>query len=119
MDYRSDYILRLIEQMGSAIRLAFERFRGGGDADESLGMIHDAIGLAVDMDPSLFLTLAPQSMVSLVEISGFDDRLVGKMAEALMLEADILESRGLLVEAGVRREQSTALLHAIDPSWAN
>ncbi len=119
MDYRSDYVMRLIEQMGAAIRLAFDRFREGGEPEESIEALHRAIGLAVDMDPALFLTLAPQSMVSLVEISGLDDRVVGKVAEALTLEADILDFDGWTVEAAVRREQSTALLHAIDPSWAN
>ena len=119
MEYRNDYILRLIEQMGSLIRLAFERFREGGTAGEPVDVLHEAIGLAVDMDPGLFLTLAPQSMVSLVEISALDDRVVGKLAEALLLEAEVLEAAGSFVEAGVRRDQAAALLHAIDPSWAN
>ena len=75
--------------------------------------------LVVDMDPKLFLRLSPPSMVSFIEISGFDDRVVAKLVEALELEADILESQGDIVEARVRREQAQALTDAMDPSHAN
>ncbi len=58
-------------------------------------------------------------MVSFLELSGFDDRLVVKLAEALNLQAEILESEGSLVLAGVRREQAAAVLESIDPARAN
>jgi len=119
VQYQTDYVLRIIEQMGAALRRAFERYREGTDDAEALGITAEAIGLVVDMDPQLFLRLSPQSMVSFVEISGFDDRLVAKLAEALHLEADILESEGNLVGAAVRREQAAALLGAMDPAHAN
>ncbi|NTU71981.1 MAG: hypothetical protein HGB10_09225 [Coriobacteriia bacterium] len=119
MQYQSDYILRIIEQMGSALREAFVRFRGGADVSEPLEIIGEAIGLVVDMDPSLFLRLSPQSMVSFVEIAGFDDRLVMKLVEALELEADIFDSEGDIILATVRREQAHALNGALDPSRAN
>ncbi len=119
MEYQNDYILRLIEQMGSAIRLAFQRFREGGSAARSIDIVDSAIGLAVDMDPTLFLRLAPHSMVSFLEISSYDDRLARKVAEALLLQADLLESDGYLVEAGVRREQAAAVLDSLDPMKAN
>ena len=119
MQYQSDYVLRIIEQMGTALRQAFERYRDGDEADEPIAMTSSAIGLVVDMDPQLFLRLSPQSMVSFVEVSGFDDRLVARLVEALTLEADILEGEGDLVEAGVRRDQAAALTDAIDPARAN
>jgi len=119
VEYQSDYVLRIIEQMGAALRRAFERYSEGAGDGDALDITGEAIGLVVDMDPRLFLRLSPQSMVSFVEISGFDDRLVVKLVEALRLEADILESEGNLVEAGVRREQAAALVGAIDPAQAN
>ena len=119
MEYQNDYVLRLIEQMGAAIRLAARRFAEGASSEESLGVTGDAIGKIVDMDPELFLRLSPPSMASLLEISGFDDRLINKLAEALVLEADILQSEAALVEASVRREQAAAVLESIDPKRAN
>jgi len=119
VQYQNDYILRIIEQMGAALREAFRRFRDGEPAEETLELTNQAIGLVVDMDPELFLRLAPPSMVSFLEISGFDDRLVIKLAEALELQAEILLSEGALIEAGVRREQAAAVLASIDPAHAN
>ena len=119
MLYQSDYLLRVIEQAGAAIREAFKRFREGAESDEPLELTEQAVGLVVDMDPKLFLRFSPQSMVSFLEISQFDDRLVTKLSEALELQGEILEARGALVEAGVRREQAAALLAAIDPARAN
>lgn len=119
MQYQSDYILRIIEQMGAALREAFSRLRGGSGPEEPLALTESAIGLVVDMDPKLFLRLSPQSMVSFIEISGFDDRVVEKLIEALELEADILETEGNIIEAHVRREQAQALHDAVDPAHAN
>ena len=119
MQYQSDHVSRIIEQMGLALRQAFERYRDSDEADEPLAMTDAAVGLVVDMDPHLFVQLSPQSMVSFIEVSGFDDRLVAKLVEALTLQADILESEGNLVEAGVRRSQAAALADAIDPARAN
>ncbi len=119
MEYQSDYVLRVIEQMGTALREAFVRFRGGADPEEPLALTEAAMGLALDMDPRLFLRLSPPSMVSLIEISGYDDRLIQKLAEAIALEAEILETEGNIMQAQVRREQAAALHDALDPSHAN
>jgi hypothetical protein len=119
MQYQDDYILRLVEQLGSMMRLAFARFREGQGPSEPLDVTKQAIEMVVDVDPDLFVRFSPQSMVSFLELSGFDDRLVVKLAEALNLQAEILESEGQLVLAGVRREQATAVLESIDPERAN
>lgn len=119
MQYQSDYILRIIEQMGAALREAFARFSRGAQPEEPLALTEAAIGLVVDMDPKLFLRFSPQSMVSFIEISGLDDRVVSKLIEALELEADILDTEGNILEAGVRREQAAALRSAMDPAHAN
>ena len=119
MQYQNDYILRIIEQMGAAIREAFRRFRDGDPVEEPLELTNQAIGIVVDMDPHLFLRLAPPSMVSFLEISGFDDRLVTKLAEALELQAELLLSEGALIEASVRRDQAAAVRASIDPANAN
>jgi len=119
VQYQNDYILRIIEQMGTAIREAFRRFRDGESAEESLELTNQAIGLVLDMDPGPFLRLAPPSMLSFPQIPGFADRLCLKLAEALELQAEVLLSEGALIEAGVRREQAAAVLASIDPAHAN
>jgi hypothetical protein len=119
MQYQNDHILRLVEQLGSMMRLAFMRFREGEGSSEPLDVTNQAIQMVVDVEPELFLRFSPQSMVSFLELSGFDDRLVVKLAEAMSLQAEILESEGSLVAAGIRREQVAAVLESIDPARAN
>jgi hypothetical protein len=119
VQYQDDYILRLVEQLGSMMRLAFSRFREGQGSSEPLDVTKQAVQMIVDVDADLFVRFSPQSMVSFLELSGFDDRLVVKLAEALNLQAEILESEGALVLAGVRRQQAQAVLESIDPERAN
>jgi hypothetical protein len=119
LQYQSDYILRIIEQMGSLIRRALERFREGGDPEESLELTEQAVGLAVDMDPSLFLRLDPPSMASFLQIGSTDDRQISQLAEALEVQAEILEESGALVAAQARREQVRALRGLLGPGTEN
>jgi hypothetical protein len=119
VEYQNDYVLRLIEQMGAALRLATRRFSEGASAEESMDATESAMRSVVDIDPRLFVRMSPASMAALLEISNLDDRLVTKLAEALLLQADILQSEGDLVEAGVRRQQAAAVLESIDPARAN
>jgi len=119
VQYQDDYILRLVEQLGSMMRLAFSRFREGQSSSEPLDVTNQAIQMIVDVEPELFVKFSPQSMVAFLELSGFDDRLVTKLSEALNMQAEILESEGALVMAGIRREQATAVQASIDPRRAN
>jgi hypothetical protein len=109
----------MIEETGANLRLAAERFAAGGSADESLTLTADTIREVLGMDPRVFVSMSAPSMVTLVEVSGLDDRLISRVAESLMLEADILQSEGDLLEAAARREQATAILDSIDPAQAN
>lgn len=119
MEYQSDQVLRMIEQTGATLRLAAKRFAQGASAAESLTLTAEAIEEVVAIDPATFVGMSPPSMVALLEMSDLDDRLVRRVAESLLLEADILQSEGDLLEAATRREQAAAVLEAIDPSRAN
>lgn len=119
MGNEDDDVLRAVEQMGSAMRHASRRFAEGASADDTLDVIEDALARTVEVPVDLFLRMSPQSMVSLLEISAADDRLVAQIAGALLFEADVFETEGMLIEAGVRREQAAAMLEFIDPARAN
>lgn len=119
MQYQNDYVVRLVEQLGFMIRRASMSFREADYSSEPFEVTNEAIGLVTDMDPGMFLTFSPQSMVSFIEISGFDDRVVLKLAQAIELQADILETEGSIVIAGVRRDQAAAIAESIDPLRAN
>lgn len=119
MDYHSDDISRVIAEMDMVLRVASQRFAQGASSRESMDAANNAIRLAVDMPVEHFVQMTPQTMVSLLEVSTSDDRMLAKVAEALLLQADVLLAEGLLIEAGARREQATAVLDFINPAHAN
>jgi len=116
--YQSDYILRLVEQMGSLIRRALDKVRAGG-AEEPYELAEQALGLALDLDPTVVARLSPSSLVSLLELNNLDDRVLELVAEALDVQALVLESGGELMEAGLRRDQADAVRRLLDPGRAN
>lgn len=118
MQYQSDYILRLIEQMGSLIRRAMERL-GAAHDDETYDLTSQAVGLALDMDPDLAMRLSPQSLRSLLEIDLPDERVLGLVVQALELQADTLDMSGEMNGARVRREQAAAVREILDPTLPN
>jgi hypothetical protein len=118
MVFQNDYILRLIEEFGAVLREALRRFRAGDPPKESVEDIDKAIGLAVDMDPQLFMNLTPRSMVSFLELSNLDDRLTRQLAEALLLQADMLEAQGQPAKATTKREQAAAILASLERTVA-
>lgn len=118
MQYQSDYVLRLIEQLGGLVRRALEMVRQGSD-EEPYELADEAIALALDLHPSLASRLSPASFSSLLEMRNLDDRVIELVADALSVQGDVLERSGELVEARVRREQADAVRHLLDPGRAN
>lgn len=118
MQYQSDYILRLIEQMGTLIRRALER-ADASEAEESYELLSEVVGLALDADPRLVSNLAPQSLVSLLEIESTDDRVLGLLAQAFESAAGLCERDGDIARAALKRDQAKAVRQLLDPSRAN
>lgn len=114
MVYQNDYILRMIEEFGAVVREALRRVRAGSPPQETLEDIDQAFGLVVDMDPKLFMSLTPQSMVSFLKLSNLDNRLVRELAEALKLQADMLEAQDQPAKAETKREQAAAILASLE-----
>ena len=102
MRYETDYILRLIEELSGVVRQAMGRLRSLRK-DESFEVAGRAIGLALDMDPSVASQLSPESVVSLLRLGEVDDRVVELVARAIELEAQAFEARGEASAAESRR----------------
>jgi hypothetical protein len=115
LSYQSDYVLRLIEQMGALIRRAMAKL-GEGAAQEPCEVAGQAIGLALGMDSSVASRLSSQSLVSLLELSRLDDQVIKLLAQAIELEAEVLQGNGEMIGAGVRREQASAVRSLLGPN---
>lgn len=118
MQYQNDYVLRLIEQMGSLIRRALERY-GIAEPSEPLELAEEVIGLALSIDPLVVARLSPESLKSLLELETLDDRVLELVAQAFEIEADAYESAAEIVKCQLRRDQAAAVRSLMDPSRAN
>ena len=118
MLYQSDYILRLIEQMGALIRRALELQRAGGD-EQPYELAEQALGLALDIDPETAYQLSPESLAALLELSNQDERVLELIAEALEIEAESLQADAELMASEARRRQALAVRALIDRRMPN
>ena len=108
LQYQTDYVLRLIEELGGLIRLALEKV-GAGSVSEKRGLAGQAIGLALNMDPGLASDLSPASLAALLRLSDPDERVVALVGQAIEIDATALEESGDPVAAAFRREQAGAV----------
>jgi hypothetical protein len=108
--FQNDYLMRMIMQMVRAIQRAMEESEG--DLEESAEEIERVIGDAVDIESSLFFSLAPESMVSMLQIGNFDEQLGGYVLRSIYYEAELLEKAGYKQRADLRREQADAVAKA-------
>ena len=70
--FEQDYLMRLLIQFMEAMRRSIERADDGRDPAAAADMLENAIGDATDLDGSMLLSLAPESMASVLQVSGVD-----------------------------------------------
>ncbi len=109
---QSDYLVRMFTELATAIRESILRARGENDPDGAAVMLEAAFTEATEMDGSMLLTLAPESMVSMMQISGTDPALIGYLSRTLLLESQYLDQIHNGDLSSLRRNQAFALAQA-------
>ena len=107
-----DYILEIIGQLVSGITDAFRRALGGdptgrADAEREIGEL-------LDLDPQTALALAPDSLVTMMVLSGMGDSVASYVCYALDRLATLYERDGDEDTAGLRRLQARAVAESFD-----
>ena len=98
--------------MAELVRRAAEK-AGLKTTGEPSEVADQAIGLALDMDPGLASRLSPESLVSLLELGGVDDRVIGLVAQAIELELEASRpaaTRSRLNSGALRRTAVRSLI---------
>ena len=78
--FEQDYLMRLLMQFMEAMRRSIERADDGRDPAAAADMLENAIGDATDLDGSMLLSLAPESMASVLQVSGVDPHVTEYVA---------------------------------------
>ena len=105
---QKDYVLETVRRFGDVLarwlRPAVLEANG-----EAIDEVENAVGRLIDLDGATALSLAPESLVTMMELSGIADSLASYVCYALLRVADAYEARGDAALAAVRRNQATAV----------
>ena len=108
-----DYILEIVGQFVEGVSDAFRRAVSGdvtGAAD-----VERQIGELLDLDASTALALAPDSLVTMMLLSGMGDSVASYVCYALERLSGLYEREGDEDLAGLRRIQARAVAESF--SW--
>ncbi len=107
-----DYLVRMFLQLASAIRESILKIKNGGDAQAAAELLDASLINATEIDGSLLLSLAPESMAAMLQLSESDPRLMGYMARTLLLSSHYWQEAGQSQQAHLRAGQAQAVAQA-------
>ncbi len=110
--FEQDYLMRMILQLVQAIARSMEKADGDEDPSAAADLLEEAVGTVTELDGSVLLSLAPDSIASILSVSGTDPGVVEYVARTLHLESDYLDRAGRCEKAQLREAQARALASA-------
>ncbi|NPD31639.1 hypothetical protein HLV37_07215 [Eggerthellaceae bacterium zg-1084] len=104
-----DYLMRMLLQFFEAMRRSRELWDKNPDDPEAYAGLEDAITAATDIDGHSLLTLAPESIASVLSVSGVEPRVTRFVAHGIMLDAVYRRQAGDVATAQLREGQARAI----------
>lgn len=105
-----DYLTRMFVVLAAAIRRTI--FQKEKDPRGAADTLEAAISTATDIDGTILLSLSPESMTQILQVSGVEPRICGYIAHTLLLESEYLEEANEGGLAGLRKQQAQAVAEA-------
>lgn len=104
---QKDYIVEIVGQFARAVSDAFRvAVRGKREGCEG---VEQQIGELLELDPQTALSLAPDSLVTMMILSGMGDSLASYVSYALERLARVYDAQGEQDLAALRRLQAQAV----------
>lgn len=110
--FERDYLMKLILGYFKTIVIVIKQGEKEKDPEGAADLLERAIGEATEIDGEVLLSLAPESIASVLQVSGTDPKVVGYVAHGLLLEAHYLMLACDFARAELREEQARALAAA-------
>lgn len=110
--FEQDYLMRLLTQFFAAVSRSVREQRDERDPKRAAEALETAVGEATDIDAAVLLSLAPESIAAVMQVSGVDPQVTGYVARGLLLEARYLREAGEGALADVRSGQAHAIAQA-------
>ena len=110
--FEQDYLMRLILGYFKTIVVVVKRGNKEKDPLGAAEMLENAIGEATEIDGAVLLSLSPESIAGILQVSGTDPKVIGYVAHGLLLESHYLMLAYDLARAELREAQARALADA-------
>ena len=107
-----DYLVRMLVDFAAGIMRSMQRHTEHRDPKGAAEMLEGAIGQSVDLDGDMLLALAPESIASILQVSGTDPAATEYVARSLMLAASYRADAGDTDMAALRADQARAIAAA-------
>lgn len=107
-----DYLTRLFVTFIQALMKARLRAIDEEDMQGAADLLENAIGNAANMDASMFLNLAPESISQILQATDTDKEITEFMARSLMQAAEYRKQAGQTDLADLRKKQAEAIAKA-------
>ena len=107
--FEQDYLVHLLLQFFRGLMRSHELRQEKDDPQAAADLLEGAIGSAVEMDGSTLLSLAPESIATVMQVSGIDPDVTQFVARGLLLESVYLTDAGNLEKAAIRAGQAHAI----------
>lgn len=110
---KQDYLIKMFTDFAKVIRLTIAR-SGGKDPDPegTAEMLEVQIDQAVDIDAKMLLSLAPESVAQVMQVSDVDPRVVEYLCRTLLLESRVLMEADNEDLSDLREDQAFAIADA-------
>lgn len=111
--FEQDYLMRIILQYAEILRRSWFKAREDKDPKAAAAMLEDAVGEATDIDGATLLSLSPESIASVLQVSGTDPHVIEYVVRSLALASVYLRESGDEEQlADLRLQQARALADA-------
>ena len=110
--FEQDYLMKQFLMFFKALTRSWEQMEEEKDPLGAADTLENAITSATDMDGTALLTLAPESIASIMQVTGVDPRIVEYLSRSMLLESVYLKEAGDAALAGVRFAQAHAIADA-------
>ena len=110
--FEQDYLMRMIFQLMNALRRSMDRAGGEEDPEGAARLLDTALGDATDLDGAALLSLAPESLAGVLQVSGIDPHITEYLARSLWLSARYYGDAGNTALAELRAQQAEAVAAA-------
>ena len=110
--FEQDYLMRLLLQFFQGLMKSYERLIDNEDPQGAADLLEVAIGEATDMDGAALLSLAPESIATVMRVSGIDPNVTQFVARSMLLESVYLADAGDVALSELRASQACAIAAA-------